>query len=252
MNRASVGRANPPGEPGSKTLQARLGKDASPYPTADAKPTPSGRANPPGEPGSRLPERKRLPHEIPSWVKQGARHFITINCQHRIGRPLLLEDVAKALMKSAAYYEQLGHWHLWLLVIMPDHLHFIATFNLDHGIRNVVRAWKSHHAKQLGIEWQSGFFEHRLRNDAEFVEKLHYIRWNPVRKGLVQTPEAWPYVLDRISPGRANPPGEPGSKTLQARLGKDASPYPTADAKPTPSGRANPPGEPHKNFGECP
>jgi hypothetical protein len=147
-------------------------------------------------------------------------------------------------LESASVYEQLGHWYLWLMVVMPDHLHLIATFNLDRAIQSTVKAWKSHQAKHLDIKWQSGFFEHRLRNDAEFDEKSHYVRWNPVRKGLVQSLDDWPYVLDRIALGRANPPGEP-----QPRLGKDASPYPSAVAPPTPSGRANPPGEPRARLG---
>ncbi len=262
MNPTAPGRANPPGEPGSKTLPTRLGKDASPYPAAVAQSRSSGRANPPGEPPLSFPIRKKLPHVVPSWVSQGARHFITVNCKQRIGSPLL--SAAPSLLESATIYEQLGRWYLWLMVIMPDHLHFIATFNLDHGVQSTVKAWKSHQAKHQDINWQSGFFEHRVRNDAEVEEKSHYNRWNPVRKGLVKSPEEWPHAIDRTrlgkdaspyptadpthaSSGRANRPGEPHS-----RLGKDASPHPTADAKPTSSGRANPPGEPHKNFGESP
>jgi len=193
-------------------LKERRGKDALPYPIAAAPPTPSGRANPPGEPEPLLPQRKKLPHETPSWVKQGARHFITINCKQRTGAPLLQENNGNALLESAAFYEQLGHWYMWLMVIMPDHLHLVATFNMDRGIPATVRAWKSHQAKHLGIQWQSGFFEHRLRNNAELDEKSHYIRWNPVRKGLVASPDDWPFVLDRIVLGRANPPGEPRKK----------------------------------------
>lgn len=210
-------------------LEGRLGKDASPYPAAVPQSTPSGRANPQGEPRLLFPRRKKLPHEVPPWIKQGARHFITINCKQRNGDPLLAGNVAQSLMNNATHYDQLGRWHLWLMVIMPDHLHFIATFSLDRGIQTVVRAWKSHQTKQLGIDWQSGFFEHRLRDDKEFDEKSHYIRWNPVRKGLVQSPDDWPYVLDRIALGRANPPGEPGSKILRTRLGKDASPHPKTE-----------------------
>jgi len=203
-----------------KGLEERLGRNASPHPAAVAQSMPSGRENPPGEPRPLLPRRKKLPHEIPSWVKQGARHFITINCKQRTGDPLLASDIPQTLLNSAAHYEQVGRWYLWLMVVMPDHLHFIATFKLDRGIQDIVKAWKSHQAKQLGIDWQSGFFEHRLRDEKEFDEKSHYVRWNPVWKGLAQSPEKWPFVLDRTALGRANPPGEP-----QSRLGRDASPY---------------------------
>ena len=87
-------------------------------------------------------------------------------------------------------------------------MHLIAKFDLERGIKNVVSSWKGYHAKASGIQWQSGFFEHRLRDDDEFGEKVSYIRMNPVRKGLVDTPGAWPYVMDRCY-GAARPEASP-------------------------------------------
>jgi DNA-binding transcriptional ArsR family regulator/REP element-mobilizing transposase RayT len=169
---------------------------------------PQGRESSPNEP---LPKRKKLPHEIPSWVQQGTKHFITINCKDRGSDPLI--DHAALLLKSAAYYEQTGRWYLWLMVVMPDHIHFIATFDLSMGIKNTVSAWKRYQKKTLGIDWQAGFFEHRLRNGSEFDEKAHYIRMNPVRKGLAASLEQWPHVLDRT----AMDGGSPGDVALTAK-----------------------------------
>ncbi len=156
----------------------------------------TGRANSPIEP---LPKRKKLPHEIPSWVQQGEKHFITINCQTRGINQLLQNDTAKKLLASAEFYEKQNRWYLWLMVVMPDHIHFIATFNLSAGVRSIITAWKRYQAIHQGIDWQSDFFEHRLRNHSEFEEKCHYIRMNPARKGLIENPANWPHVLDRIS-----------------------------------------------------
>jgi oxygen-independent coproporphyrinogen-3 oxidase len=183
----------------------------------------SGRARPPGEP---LPKRKKLPHEIPSWVQQGARHFITINCKTRDSEKLI--DHAGQLLKSAEYYEQIGRWYLWLMVIMPDHIHFIATFKLSDGLQKIISSWKRYQTISMGIEWQSDFFEHRLRNETEFDEKCQYIRMNPVRKGLSATPEEWPHVLDRISINNGSPGGV--ALPMDAKL----------------SGGARPPGEPKR------
>ena len=143
--------------------------------------------------------RCKLPHEIPSWVKQGARHFITINCRKCSNKCLLTApSVAETLINGAMKYEQLGYWFVGLLVIMPDHIHAILTFNLECGIRQTISNWKGYQAKICGIQWQSDFFEHRLRNDDEYVEKAYYVRMNPVRKGLVAEPDQWPYVIDRV------------------------------------------------------
>ncbi|MBL7078017.1 MAG: transposase [Kiritimatiellae bacterium] len=143
------------------------------------------------------PQRRKLAHDIPSWVSQGSRHFITINCKDRHGTPLLNTDIANQLLKSARYYEEAGSWYLWLMLVMPDHVHFITTFDLSRGVRPIVSMWKRYQTRTLKVAWQSDFFEHRLRNDEEFRLKAHYIRMNPVRKDLVSLPEEWPHCIDR-------------------------------------------------------
>ena len=144
------------------------------------------------------PQRKRLPHEIPGWVTQGARHFVTINARERKVAPFAAPAVAVALLRNLLAYESTGTWYIWVGVVMPDHIHFIATFDLAGGLSDRMRAWKSYQAKRLKIAFQSGFFEHRLRSDDEFAEKAEYIRQNPVRRGLVDDAADWPYRVDRI------------------------------------------------------
>jgi len=148
-----------------------------------------------------LPRRRKLPHDVPSWVQQGARHFITVNCKARDAAPLLQNNIASELLTSARFYEETNRWYLWLMLVMPDHVHFILTFDLSKGIRDTVSAWKRFQAKSLGVSWQKDFFEHRLRDDQAFREKAAYIRLNPVRKELVEKPEEWEYLLDRTPIG---------------------------------------------------
>jgi len=49
-------------------------------------------------------------------------------------------------------------------------------------------------SRQLAVEWQQDFFEHRLRHDESAREKADYILANPVRAGLVARPEDWPHL----------------------------------------------------------
>jgi putative transposase len=41
--------------------------------------------------------------------------------------------------------------------------------------------------------WQSRYYDRNVRDHAEFVEKLRYIHRNPVKRGLVDRPEDWPW-----------------------------------------------------------
>jgi putative transposase len=141
-----------------------------------------------------LPRRKKLPHETPSWVPDGSRYFITITCVRRGENHLCKTATAEGLIEGAKLYHQKGVWRMSLFLLMPDHVHAVLVFNPARGIKQTVRSWKSFQAKRWGIAWQSDFFEHRLRNDAEFVEKMHYVRMNPVRKKLAERAEDWPYV----------------------------------------------------------
>ena len=146
---------------------------------------------------SPYPVRKQLPHRVPDWVPDHSRYFITINCRQR-GRNVLCRGTrAQSLLGSIAVYEDLEKWWMHLFVVMPDHVHLIASFNKAHAIQVVLRAWKSFQARTLGIEWQADYFEHRLRDDVEFAEKAAYVRLNPVRQGLVTDWRDWPHLFQR-------------------------------------------------------
>jgi putative transposase len=41
--------------------------------------------------------------------------------------------------------------------------------------------------------WQEGFSDHLLRSHESYAQKWDYVRINPVRAKLCDTPEAWPY-----------------------------------------------------------
>ena len=79
---------------------------------------------------------------------------------------------------------------------MPDHLHALISFPHDQPMERVMQAWKHYLAQKHDIRWQRDFFDHRIRQDESHEEKANYIRNNPVRGGLVEAPEAWPYIWE--------------------------------------------------------
>ena len=102
-----------------------------------------------------------------------------------------------ALLASVGYYHERGRWHCRLFLLMPDHLHALLSFPIEPGMSQTIRAWKAYHARVHGLVWQDGYFDHRLRNEAEIDAKAHYIRANPVVKGLCATPQDWPHTWPR-------------------------------------------------------
>ncbi len=88
-------------------------------------------------------------------------------------------------------------WLVGRYVIMPDHIHyFAAATSMFIEYDNWVRYWKSQFKKKhQNPDWrfQSDHWDTRMRNVRQYEEKWEYVRFNPVRKELVERPEDWPY-----------------------------------------------------------
>jgi len=144
-----------------------------------------------------IPNRKRLPHDIPLWVdSRKACYFITVCCDRRGVNQLAYEEIASGLIETVKHRNAKGIWYVRLAVVMQDHMHLVIWFpDANKRVQMIVSKWKEWTAKTLKITWQRDFFEHRLRKEESFREKADYILANPVRAGLVKRQEDWPYVF---------------------------------------------------------
>lgn len=85
-------------------------------------------------------------------------------------------------------------------VIMPDHVHFFAApGEKAKPLGPFVGRWKEWTAKTLDaadrpLLRRHRFFDHVLRSRSTYAEKWEYVRLNPVRAGLVDVPEDWPFA----------------------------------------------------------
>lgn len=139
--------------------------------------------------------RKRLQHGMPSWVKDGETYFITINTQTRGIEQLTLKNKAHVIKAAIQNYTESQKWYPLLVVLMPDHIHMLVSLNTaQFKIIQIISNWKRYLARTQEINWQDGFFEHRIRNRASLEEKEQYLQLNPVRSGLVESSEDWPYT----------------------------------------------------------
>jgi REP element-mobilizing transposase RayT len=82
---------------------------------------------------------------------------------------------------------------------MPDHVHLLveATSDASDCLTFIKRAKQFsgfHYAKQFGERlWQRYGYERTLRNQDATLAVAKYIVENPVRAGLVESPEAYPF-----------------------------------------------------------
>ena len=50
-----------------------------------------------------------------------------------------------------------------------------------------------HGGSEPGPVWQSRFWEHLINDDRDYGDHVEYIHYNPVKHGLVQRVQDWPY-----------------------------------------------------------
>ena len=120
--------------------------------------------------------------------------FVTVNAKDRV------EWMNQTAVQSALveiWRDEAKAWRVGYYLLMPDHLHlFCAPFDLHFGIDQWISFWKRQFSRRYpneAWEWQRRAFHHRMRDRIEYEEKLAYVRENPLRKGLVKTPEDWPF-----------------------------------------------------------
>jgi len=146
---------------------------------------------------------KDRPHRLDLIYIRQPLYFVTFATRDRGSIP--------SLPRAQVAVERYGHRGIGNFsvafgryVIMPDHVHLFVrgapNFTLSSWIGGLKRAMSV--AVKSPRLWQPGFFDHILRSDESYAEKWNYVRDNPVRVGLVETADDWPYhgeivVIDR-------------------------------------------------------
>lgn len=161
-------------------------------------------------------------------------HFITCSCYRRL--PFLNSERARKLFLSIL--EQTRRRYRFVVVgyvVMPEHVHLLITEPQVGSPSTVMQVLKQRTARALLPErqrrdpsqrelcreetgrslWEARFYDFNVWTTKKRVEKLHYMHRNPVKRGLVESPEQWQwssyrfYLLD-----------EPGLVTVNEGWGK--------------------------------
>ena len=156
----------------------------------------------PGNPETKFPNR---PHRL-DLLFSSVRpfYFVTFNTHKRL--PLLTRVEIHEVFRSFCVRAQEHNVAVGRYVLMPEHVHlFVSLPATEITLSRWVQALKNVLGKELlrcGFQkphWQPGFFDHVLRSSESYSEKWEYVRMNPVRAGLCEEPEQWPYQGEIVS-----------------------------------------------------
>jgi putative transposase len=141
-----------------------------------------------------LQGQRRLDHKPPDWLREEPDYFITVCAQPRGVNHFCNTSVGPAILESVQHRNEKQIWFCHVVVLMPDHIHLMVSFPDLASFSGVIGNWKHWLSRKHSISWQENFFDHRIRKDESFGEKAEYIFQNPVRAGLIDKVENWPYV----------------------------------------------------------
>jgi len=163
--------------------------------------------------GRTRPNIPFMPWGLKRFYGTGDLHFITASCYRR--RPLLALPRYRDLFVEVL--EQVRQRYQFVVagyVVMPEHFHLLISEpesvnpsaviqTLKLGVARRILAERARREKALaqreGLDlvrvpqhfWQARFYDRKIWSGREYVRKLKYIHRNPVRRGLVETPEQW-------------------------------------------------------------
>ncbi len=117
-----------------------------------------------------------------------------------------LSEAMRGLALDSCLQEHGRKIQLHAAVVMPDHVHIIFTPLRDkegwlYSLPDIMRSLKgraahniNHALHRSGPVWQEEFLDHGLRCNESLAEKVEYVCQNPLRAGLVQDGEPYPWL----------------------------------------------------------
>ena len=73
----------------------------------------------------------------------------------------------------------------------------LRTFAITSSVKSFSAHQINRQRERHGSIWQDERFDRIVRDEMEFKEKWEYIRNNPVKNGLCQSPEKYPWLYER-------------------------------------------------------
>ena len=112
--------------------------------------------------------------------------------------------LAPIVTNSIKFYDR-KMYILHAYCLMPNHVHLLIKPIKDASGRyslcsDIVKRIKSYSAKEInkllgrcGELWDHEYYDRYIRNPADYNRTVEYILNNPLKAGLVNTREKWPY-----------------------------------------------------------
>ena len=128
---------------------------------------------------------------------------------------IVAEVVATSALRASEGFSRLVPSVIVVIgyVVMPEHFHLLLSEPQEGTPATVMQALKLGYARHVLAQlrahrnsaqatlseptphhvWQARFYDFNVWTSRKRVEKLRYMHRNPVQRGLVESPELWPW-----------------------------------------------------------
>jgi putative transposase len=149
---------------------------------------------------------KPVRNASPDQILASSRTFF-VTTKTSLGRALLQsERNAMLLVDVMRSCVEAKRFQIHDFVVMPNHLHLLITVGSDTTIEKAVQWIKGGFSYRLkretgyaGEVWQQGFSEVRVKDSESDLRHREYIAQNPVKAGLVDSPEKFPFCYRQLA-----------------------------------------------------
>jgi len=138
-----------------------------------------------------------MPKGLVRYQQCECLHFLTFSCYRR--QPLLDNSTACDVFERELEAVRIQYGFLVAgYVLMPEHVHLLVGEPHQSSLSvalQVLKQQTSRILRQRGSVqfWQRRYYDFNVHSDEKRVEKLKYMHRNPVKRGLVEKPEDWPW-----------------------------------------------------------
>jgi len=145
-----------------------------------------------------------MPKGLRRFYGGGDLHFITCSCYQR--KPFLGSASRRDLfLKIFEEARQKYEFQVVGYVVMPEHIHLLIGEPDERSVAVAVQVLKQRVSRQCLARgrsrlphddapppfWYPRSYDFNVFSEKKIAEKLDYMHWNPVKRGLVASPEQW-------------------------------------------------------------
>ena len=136
--------------------------------------------------------------KLPHLTVTGATYFVTFRTHARFQLPPNARDLVIAAIQA----QPQKSIDLDAMVVMPDHVHAILRVLDGYTLSQVLQRIKGQSSRQINQilqrqapVWLVESFDHIIRHAAELEDKMEYIRQNPAKQGLEDSPGIYRWLF---------------------------------------------------------